>query len=92
MALAINKRTGKSVNVPEHYLGHPVLGKELEPAGSVVKAAPKKENSKKFAKHVPDAVDGDGDGLVQDGTIWQRLANTKTEEQPAPTNIEENEE
>ena len=56
------------------------------------KAKAKKPAVKKPVAFKKGAVDGDGDGLVQDGTIWQRLANTKTEEQPAPTNIEENEE
>jgi len=92
MAFAINTRTGKAVSVPEHYIGHLILGEDLEPVGSVVKAVPKKENNKKSAKYVPDAVDGDGDGLIQDGTIWERPVDTEIEGQPAPTNIEENEE
>jgi len=28
MASAMNKRTGKVTDVPEHYIGHPVLGKD----------------------------------------------------------------
>lgn len=92
MALAINKRTGKTVSVPDHYIGHEVLGKDLELAGSDVQAAPKKEKKKKSAEYIPAAVDADGDGLVQEGTEWERPVETKIEEQPAPTNIEENEE
>jgi hypothetical protein len=46
MALAINTRTGKTVDVPEHYIGHSVLGKDLKPLGDEVQAAPKKEKKK----------------------------------------------
>ena len=47
MALAINKRTGKTVSVPDHYIGHPVLGKNLVAASDEAQAAPKKETKKK---------------------------------------------
>lgn len=43
MALAKNIKTGITVNVPGHYLGHPVLGKNLVAVGAEVQAAPKKE-------------------------------------------------
>lgn len=43
MALAKNTKTGITVNVPGHYLGHPVLGKNLVAVGAEVQAAPKKE-------------------------------------------------
>lgn len=33
----------------------------------------------KDAKYNPDARDGDGDGMVQDGTIWEREAGTQHE-------------
>jgi hypothetical protein len=42
MALAKNTRTGKVTNVPEHYLGHPVFGADLEELNKVSSAAPKK--------------------------------------------------
>lgn len=92
MALAMNVRTGKTVTVPDHYIGHEILGKDLELIdGAEVQAAPKKE--KKKAKYVPNAVDADGDGLVQDGTEWERPVGTEIEEQPAPEiDIESNEE
>ena len=38
------------------------------------KAAPKKKSSSKSNGYNPDARDGDGDGLVQDGTEWERAA------------------
>jgi hypothetical protein len=43
MALATNKRTGITVSVPDHYIGHPVLGKNLVLATDEAQAAPKKE-------------------------------------------------
>ena len=91
MAIAINTRTGKVVTVPNHYIGHEVLGKDLELLGSNVEAAPKAK--KKKAEYVSNAVDADGDGLVQDGTEWERPVGTEIEEQPAPeTEHETNEE
>ena len=94
MAFAMNVRTGKTVNVPDHYIGHEVLGKDLEPLdGAEVQAAPKKEKKKRVTSYNPTAVDADGDGMVQDGTIWERPAETEIEEQPAPEiDIESNEE
>lgn len=94
MALVKNTRTGKVANVPEHYLGHPILGADLVLVEDGAPVAQEKPVSKKKpAKYVPDAVDGDGDGLVQDGTIWERPEGTEIEGQPAPEDeIENNEE
>lgn len=92
MAIAINKRTGKTVSVPDHYIGHPTLGIDLVAEGTEVQAAPKKETKKVDFK--ADAVDADGDGVIQEGTKWQRpLGSVKIQEQPAPEiNTKENEE
>ena len=49
MALVKNTRTGKETNVPEHYLGHPVLGADLEELNKVSSAAPKKAKKPFFA-------------------------------------------
>lgn len=52
MALVKNIRTGKVTNVPEHYLNHPSLGKDLVlVAEETTKAAPVKptRTAKKFA-------------------------------------------
>jgi len=49
MALVKNTRTGKVSNVPDHYLGHPVLGADLVDANKVSSAAPKKEKKSFFA-------------------------------------------
>lgn len=92
MATAINTRTGKIVSVPDHYIGHPALGIDLELVSSEVEAAPKDKKKKKLAEYVPNAIDGDGDGRVQDGTVWERPVGTEIQEQPAPTNIKQNEE
>jgi hypothetical protein len=46
MAFAKNTRTGKTTSVPEHYLGHPVLGKDLIAVDGEVEAAPKEKNKK----------------------------------------------
>jgi len=54
MALATNTRTGKTVSVPDHYIGHPVLGIDLVAAGTEVQAAPKKET--KYKKEQPAPV------------------------------------
>lgn len=47
MPLVKNKRTGNIASVPAHYIGHPVLGNDLELIEDEVQAAPKKETKKK---------------------------------------------
>ena len=47
MAHAKNTRTDKFVSVPDHYIGHPVLGKDLILINEEVEAAPKKEKKSK---------------------------------------------
>jgi len=47
MPLVKNTITGKTVSVPSHYVGHPVLGKNLVLATDEIQAAPKKETTKK---------------------------------------------
>jgi len=79
MAFAKNTRTGKTVTVPEHYIGHPVLGKDLIVVTDKVEAAPKKEKKKK-AKAVE----------IQEFS-WMSSVE-ETEEQPAPEINIENEE
>lgn len=80
MAYAKNTRTGKVVSVPEHYIGHKVLGKDLEPLGGAeVQAAPKIEKKNKFAKFVK----------AEEPEVIDELPE---EEQPAPENITESNE
>ena len=47
MANAKNTRTGKFVSVPNHYIGHPVLGGDLIVIDEQVEAAPNKEKKTK---------------------------------------------
>jgi hypothetical protein len=47
MPLVKNTRTDKIVSVPAHYVGHPVLGKDLVLLEDEISAAPKKETPKK---------------------------------------------
>ena len=81
MAIVRNTRTGKVMSVPGHYVGHEVLGKDLEPLdGAEVQAAPKKEKKNKFTKFVKAEAPVIIDEPVE-------------EEQPAPEiDIESNEE
>lgn len=94
MPLAKNTRTDKIVQVPAHYIGHPVLGKELVLVEDEYEApvASKKEKKKKPTGYNPVARDGDLDGFVQDATEWERPVGDTHKEQPAPElNNEENE-
>jgi hypothetical protein len=76
MAFVKNTRTGKTTSVPDHYVGHPVLGKWLVAVdGDKAEAAPKKE---KKSKSEPK------------GFSWAKAE--ETQEQPAPETTIENEE
>ena len=82
MAFAVNTRTGKTVSVPDHYIGHLVLGKDLVLLEEQVQTAPKKEK-KKPSKYFTKAAESVVDVPV----------GIEIEEQSAPeNNIEENEE
>lgn len=79
MAFVKNTRTGKTANVPDHYIGHPVLGKWLVAVDSVnAEAAPKKEKKNKTVE--------------SESHSWFSKAETETKEQPAPEINIENEE
>jgi hypothetical protein len=54
MPLVKNKRTGVIANVPAHYVGHSVLGKDLELITDEVIVEDKKET--KFKKEQPAPV------------------------------------
>lgn len=56
MANAKNTRTGMIVSVPSHYIGHPVLGKNLIAVDGKVEAAPKKEKKKKLEVELPQEI------------------------------------
>jgi hypothetical protein len=76
MALAKNTRTGKVMSVPAHYIGHPVLGKDLIVDDGKVEAAPKKQDKKK---------------VESKGFSW-KTSTEEIQEQPAPEITLENEE
>jgi len=79
MAFAKNTRTGKTTSVPDHYIGHPVLGKDLIAIDGKVEAAPKKEKKKKY------------ESIKFEQVIEPELVE-EIEEQPAPETNLENEE
>lgn len=83
-----NTVTGKFMFVPDSYVGKYPFEQREEPAEIVVEAKPapveRKVTSKKAKpkdEYKADAIDGDGDGLVQDGTIYERKAGTELTEE-----------
>lgn len=96
MALFKHKVTGELVSRPAHYADHKVLGKNLELVSAeeteIEVAAPaKKRSAKKTAEYIPAADDADGDGLVQDGTEWEREVGVEIpQEEIIETNEENN--
>jgi hypothetical protein len=66
-----NTVTKKTMWMPSHYMGQfPFEEVVEEVVVAEVVEAPK-------VVYNPDAVDGDGDGLVQDGTKFQRPVSSK---------------
>lgn len=53
MPLVKNKRTGVIATVPAHYVGHPVLGKDLEVVNDEVVVENKKETKLKKEHPAP---------------------------------------
>jgi hypothetical protein len=53
MPLVKNKRTGVTASVPAHYVGHPVLGKDLELLTDEIVAESKKETKLKKEQPAP---------------------------------------
>lgn len=95
MALFRHKVTGELVSRPAHYADHRVLGKNLElvtdEATEVEAVAPvKKRSTKKATEYIPAAVDADGDGLVQEGTEWEREVGVEIPQEEIIENNEEN--
>lgn len=70
-----NTITGKVNWMPDSYIGQ--FPFEVVEETPVVEAEPAKKPRKKKADYVPEAADGDGDGLVQDGTIFERPVGTE---------------
>lgn len=59
MAFAKHIKTGQTVQVPAHYIGHPVLGKNLVALNDEIPAAPKKEKKKAVEAEVsaPESIE-----------------------------------
>jgi hypothetical protein len=94
MALFRHKVTGELVSRPAHYADHRVLGKNLELVSdegtqTEVAAPAKKRSTKKATEYVPFALDGDGDGLVQEGTEWEREVGVEIPQEEIIDNNEE---
>jgi len=74
---------------PDSYIGQfPFILEDEAAAQGIVDAEVVVEEvvetpkpKKKKAAYKSDAVDGDGDGLVQDGTVFQREAGTELSEE-----------
>lgn len=89
-----NTVTGKWMFMPDSYVGKYPFQTEEEvqvAAEPAPKPAPKKKKATKD-EYKPDAIDGDGDGLVQDGTVFQREAGTELTEEEIATRLEEDSE
>lgn len=72
-----NTVTGKINWMPDSYIGQfPFEVVEEAPVVEPVVEAPKKPRKRK-AEYVSPTVDADGDGLVQDGTIFERPVGTE---------------
>jgi hypothetical protein len=94
MALFKHKVTGELVSRPAHYADHEILGKNLELVTEEgteleVEASAKKRSAKKTAEYIPDAQDADGDGLVQDGSEWEREVGVEIPQEEIIDNNEE---
>lgn len=85
-----NTVTKKWMFMPDSYVGkHPFQAEEEVAAPApVAEPAPKKKKSSK-SKYKADAIDGDNDGLVQDGTPFERPEGTELTEEEIATRSEE---
>jgi hypothetical protein len=75
-----NTITGKINWMPDSYIGQfpfEVVEEIVEPAAIAEPVAEPAKPKKKKAEYRADAVDADGDGRVQDGTIFEREVGTE---------------
>lgn len=66
MALAKNTKTGLVVKVPSHYLGHPVLGKNLVAFGEEAPVAPKEKKNKEQPAPVAEPVVAEQEPIINE--------------------------
>ena len=74
-----NTITGKINWMPDSYIGQfPFEVVEEAPAPEpVIEEKPAKKTRKRKAEYVSPTFDADGDGLIQDGTIFERPVGTE---------------
>lgn len=89
MPKLFNTVTKRYDMMPDSYVGvFPYT--EAEPVAEVVEApAPVKPAKKKKAEYISPTVDADGDGLVQDGTIFERPVGTELSPEEVTAILEE---
>ena len=89
-----NTVTKKFMFVPDSYVGKfPFETEEQAAVKGIVDPAPapvEKPKKKKSSKvdYKADAIDGDADGLVQDGTVFQRPEGTELSEEEIATRLD----
>jgi hypothetical protein len=96
MPKLFNTVTKKWEFMPDSYVGKFPFKTEAEmaPEPEVVSIVTEKvvSKSKKKAEYTPEAADGDGDGLVQDGTVFERPFGTELSPEEVTAILEETEE
>jgi hypothetical protein len=87
-----NTVTGKVNWMPDSYIGQ--FPFEVVEEIPVVEETPveEKPKRKKKADYTPEATDGDGDGLVQDGTIFERPEGVELSEEEIAEILKDSEE
>jgi hypothetical protein len=85
-----NTVTQKWMFMPDSYVGKHPFQTEAEVAAVEAPApAPAKPAKKKKAEYVSPTFDADGDGLVQDGTIFERPVGTELSPEEVTAILEE---
>jgi hypothetical protein len=91
-----NTETKTYMFMPDSYIGqHPFVTEAEVEAASAPAPEPvqiEKPSKKKKAEYTPEATDGDGDGLVQDGTVFERPFGTELSPEEVTAILEESEE
>ena len=90
-----NTVTKKWMFMPDSYVGKFPFQTEAEVEAATAPAPepvqPAKPAKKRKAEYVSPAVDADGDGLVQDGTIFERPVGTELSPEEVTAILEESE-
>lgn len=86
-----NTVTEKWMFMPDSYVGKfPFKTEaEIEPAPAPEPVKPKKSTRKRKAEYVSPTFDADGDGTVQDGTIFERPVGTELSPEEIAAILEE---